>query len=137
MEYLQQLPFLNFYIWMLHGSTKVVVRTVALLSAKTEEKVAMSLGKLKYFRKATTVKTTTSKRPTSLQSPRECKGIDAACLFLGQLNSGLVGNVESTHVNCPKGKDNGVEMLQSLNLNMIDYRGVCNSVLDGGRIPGH
>jgi len=25
-----------FYFWMLHGSTKVVVRAVALLSAKTE-----------------------------------------------------------------------------------------------------
>ena len=25
-----------FFVWMLHGSTKVVVRAVALLSAKTE-----------------------------------------------------------------------------------------------------
>ena len=38
-----------FFIWMLHGSTKVVVRAVALLSAKTKVKVAMSLSKLKYF----------------------------------------------------------------------------------------
>ena len=41
-----------FFFWMLHGSTKVVVRAVALLSAKTKDKVAMSLGKLKYFLKS-------------------------------------------------------------------------------------
>ena len=34
-----------FFIWMLHGSTKVVVRAVALLSAKTKDKVANSLKK--------------------------------------------------------------------------------------------
>ena len=37
---------LFFFIWMLHGSTKVVVRAVALLSANTKDKVAMSLSKL-------------------------------------------------------------------------------------------
>ena len=34
-----------FFFWMLHGSTKVVVRAVAPLSANTNHKVAMSLGK--------------------------------------------------------------------------------------------
>ena len=33
-----------FFFWMLHGSTKVVVRAVAPLSANTNHKVAMSLG---------------------------------------------------------------------------------------------
>ena len=41
-----------FFFWMLHGSTKVVVRAVALLSANTKDKVAMSLSKLSYFRES-------------------------------------------------------------------------------------
>ena len=43
---------LVFFIWMLHDSTKVVVRAVALLSANTKDKVAMSLSKLLYFRES-------------------------------------------------------------------------------------
>ena len=41
-----------FFIWMLHGSTKVVVLAVALLSTNTKHKVAMSLSKLSYFRES-------------------------------------------------------------------------------------
>ena len=44
-----------FFIWMLHGSTKVVVRVVALLSAKTKKKVAISL---KTLQKRVSVKAT-------------------------------------------------------------------------------
>ena len=46
----RQRPFkqplwIYFFFWMLHGSTKVVVRAVAPLSANINHKVAMSLGK--------------------------------------------------------------------------------------------
>ena len=48
-----------FYIWMLHGSTKVVVWAVALLSAKTKVKVAIVTREIRIFSsKATTVMTT-------------------------------------------------------------------------------
>ena len=45
----------------------------------------------------------TQKTPTTTQSPGECRG-DRCGLFLGQLDQGLVGYAESTHVNRPRGK---------------------------------
>ena len=63
------------FFWMLHGSTKVVVRVVALLSAKTKKKVAISLKTLqkKIFRESKSLKTTNKQTPTILQSPGECR----------------------------------------------------------------
>ena len=63
------------FFWMLHGSTKVVVRAVALLSAKTKKKVAISLKTLqkKIFRESKSLKTTNKQTPTILQSPGECR----------------------------------------------------------------
>ena len=52
-----------FFIWMLHGSTKVVVRAVALLSAKTKEKVANSLKKC--FRESNILETNKQRTPTT------------------------------------------------------------------------
>ena len=52
-----------FFIWMLHGSTKVVVRAVALLSAKTKEKVANSLKKC--FRESNILETNKQQTPTT------------------------------------------------------------------------
>ena len=64
--------FSFFFIWMLHGSTKVVVRAVALLSAKTIDKVANSLKKC--FRESNNSETNKEQTPTTLQSPRKCRG---------------------------------------------------------------
>ena len=79
-------PMVNrfFFSWMLHGSTKVVVRAVALLSANTRIN-RMSLSKVVYVSEATTEnlkQRTKLKTQTSLQSPREWRGFGCN-LFLG------------------------------------------------------
>ena len=53
----------GFFFWMLHGSTKVVVRAVALLSAKTKDKVANSLKKC--FRESNILETNKQQTPTT------------------------------------------------------------------------
>ena len=62
-----------FFVWMLHGSTKVVVRAVALLSAKPKWKVANTLER--FFHESNKFeKHNETKPPTTLQSPGECRG---------------------------------------------------------------
>ena len=61
-----------FFVWMLHGSTKVVVRAVALLSAKTKWKVANTLERF-FPRKQQIRKHNETKPPTTMQSPGECR----------------------------------------------------------------
>ena len=56
-------PHPLFFFWMLHGSTKVVVRAVALLSAKTKDKVANSLKKC--FRESNILETNKQQTPTT------------------------------------------------------------------------
>ena len=90
-----------FFSWMLHGSTKVVVRAVALLSAKTKEKVANSLKKC--FRESNILETNKQQHQPHSSLP-ESAGAGGCSLFLGRLDQGLVGNAESTHVNRLKGK---------------------------------
>ena len=94
-----------FFLWMLHGSTKVVVRAVALLSVYTKDKVAMSLSKLVYFRESNNCEDSELNKKHQPQcSLPESAGGQWCSLFLGQLDQGLVGNAESTHVNRPRGK---------------------------------
>ena len=88
---------------MLHGSTKVVVRAVALLSAKAKEKVANSLKKC--FRESNILnKKQSNNEHQPHSSLPESAGAGGCSLFFGRLDQGLVGNAESTHVNRPKGK---------------------------------
>ena len=61
-----------FFVWMLHGSTKVVVRAVALLSAKTKWSVANSQEN--DFQESNKHQTNNEKTPTTMQSPGECRG---------------------------------------------------------------
>ena len=62
-----------FFVWMLHGSTKVVVRAVALLSAKTKWIVANTLER--FFHESNKFEKHNEKKPpTTLQSPGECRG---------------------------------------------------------------
>ena len=62
-----------FFVWMLHGSTKVVVRAVALLSAKTKWIVANTLER--FFHESNKFeKHNETKPPTTLQSSGECRG---------------------------------------------------------------
>ena len=92
-----------FFVWMLHGSTKVVVRAVALLSAKTKWKVANTLER--FFPRKQQIRNNTTKQNHQPQcSLPESAGKGGWSQFLGRLDQGLVGNAESTHVNRPRGK---------------------------------
>ena len=54
--------------------------------------------------KATTLTTNRKRKtPTTMQFPESAR-TGRCSLFLGRLDQGLVGNTESAHVNCPKGK---------------------------------
>ena len=65
---------------MLHGSTKVVVRAVALLSANTKDKVAVSLSKLSYFRESNDSENSELKNTNLIAvSQRVQGGSDVAC----------------------------------------------------------
>ena len=62
-----------FVVWMLHGSTKVIVRAVALLSAKNQSKKSQIHWKV--FHESSKLETNNeTKTPTMLQSPGECRG---------------------------------------------------------------
>ena len=91
------------FSWMLHGSTKVVVRAVALLSAKTKWEVANTLER--FFPRKQQIRNNTTKQNHQPQcSLPESAGKGGWSLFLGRLDQGLVGNAESTHVNRPREK---------------------------------
>ena len=93
------------FVFFLSGccmAQRVVVRAVALLSATTKWKVAKFLDMC--FQVKQQIRKQKETTPTTLQSPGECRGGGEGGLFLGQLDQGLVGNAESTHVNRPKGK---------------------------------
>ena len=67
-----------FFIWMLHGSTKVVVRAVALLSAKTKDKVANSLKK--WFRESNNLETNEETNTNHIAVSRRVQGrVGVAC----------------------------------------------------------
>ena len=95
--------FVVFFVWMLHGSTKVVVRAVALLSAKTKWRVANSL-EICFLESNKHKPNQKRKKHQPRCSLPESAGTGRCSLFLGRLDQGLSGNAESTHVNRPKGK---------------------------------
>ena len=81
---------------------RVVVRAVALLSAKTKWRVANLLETLIFQVKQQFRKQNKKHQPHC--SLPESAGVGEGSLFLGRFDQGLVGNAESTHVNRPKGK---------------------------------
>ena len=86
----------NFFVRMLHGSTKVVVRAVALLSAKTYVNSRKFTGNLFPWTQQTQIKDT---NPNHNAVSRRVQGrVGVASDW------GLVGNAESTHDNRPNGR---------------------------------
>ena len=78
---------------------RVVVRAVALLSAKTKKKSRKFSGNV-FPSKATNPKTKTKQHQPHCSLP-ESAGAGEGSLFLGRFDQGLVGNAESTHVSRP------------------------------------
>ena len=102
---------------MLHGSTKVVVRAVALLSAKTKDKVANSLKKC--FRESNNLETSNQTNTNHIAVSRRVRGrVGVACSSTVRSRASWQRREHACQPSEGEGnvRARGKEMLQSLKL---------------------